>query len=822
MMWTEHARRDVCHAWRTIVRMPGHAAVVILSLGVGIGVNTAVFSWIQAVVFQPLPGVADAASFHLVESRAETGSYAGVSWLEYRDLQERLRSFRGVVAFRMVPLNVGEPARTERTYGLFVSGNYFSALGLRPALGRFLRPEEVAHTGSEPVVVISHEFWQTRFSGAARALGQTVRVNDRPLTIVGVAPERFQGTVLGLNFDLWVPATLAPVLLGGSRELEDRGVRGYAVMGKLQPHVTRAQAQAEVDAAMRQLAQIYPETNATMRGEVLPFWQAPRGPQRMLARGLVALQAVMLLLLLAVCGNTANLVLARAGARHREVGVRLALGAGPWRVVSLVLTENLVLALLGAGLGAAFAVWGTEALRAAPLTGALPIKFQTSVDAGGLAFAMLLGVACGLIFGVPPAVQLARADPQAALRSGFDTPARHRSRNALMGVEVALALVVLVAAALFFRSFSETRETDPGFRREGVLLAAYDLTGRNVDNSSARAFATRLLDRLRALPGVEAAAIASSVPLDIHGLPLRSFALEGRTRNDGARDRALNTTITPGYFRTMGIPLRAGSDFADLHDTTTAPQAIVNEEFVRRYLDGAEPVISIGRRLEARGRSHVIAGVVRNSLYESFGEPPTPIVYFSYRDRPAPLGEVHLRTRVGAETLLASEVRRVVRELDPALPTYDVRTLSEHIEKNLFLRRIPARMFVVLGPLLLVLAAIGIYAVVAYTVSHRTTEIGVRLALGAPARRAVAGIVGDSLRVTGIGALAGWLIALVVDLHVGRGLVGPRHEVAAGGSIDLPIFLGVPVILLLVATVACWLPAHRATKVDPMVSLRHE
>jgi hypothetical protein len=307
---------------------------------------------------------------------------------------------------------------------------------------------------------------------------------------------------------------------------------------------------------------------------------------------------------------------------------------------------------------------------------------------------------------------------------------------------------------------------------------------------------------------VEEAAIASSVPLDIHGLPLRSFALEGRARADDAPDRAISNIVTPGYFATMGIPLLAGRDFADLDDATSPPQAIVNEEFVRRYLDGAEP---LGRRIESRDRSYVIAGVVRNSVYDAFGEAPKPIIYYSYRDRPSSQGEIHLRTRVGGEAPLAADVRRVVREIDPALPVYDVRTLGEHVEKNLFLKRIPARMFVVLGPLLLVLAAIGIYAVVAYTVAHRTREIGVRLALGASTRRVVTQIVRESLRIILVGATIGWLIVYILVIHIAPS--GPRPP---------SVFLGVPLLLLAVATLACWMPARRATAVDPMVALREE
>jgi predicted permease len=435
------------------------------------------------------------------------------------------------------------------------------------------------------------------------------------------------------------------------------------------------------------------------------------------------------------------------------------------------------------------------------------VKFQTALDGYGLAFAIGLGVLCGVIFGIVPALQLARVDPQAALHAGARTAGKSGLRNLLMGVEVGLALVVLLAAALFLRSFTETRETDPGFRREGVLLAAYDYAGRNVDASFSRDFARRLLERVRVLPDVESAAIANSMPLDIHGLPMRSFSLEGRVKSSAAPDVALTNTVTPGYFATMDIPFRSGRDFAHLADETSPAQAIVNEAFVHRFLGGDEP---IGRRLDSRGTSYVIAGVVRNSLSDSFSEGATPVIYLSYRDRPMGRGEIHLRTRAGSETQLAPQVERVVRELDPELPLYDIRTLTEHVEKNLFLRRVPARMFVVLGPLLLALASIGIYAVVAYSVSQRTREIGVRIALGATPTGLVRRILAETLRVVCTGALVGWAIALFLNLHILR------------GPIYLSVFVGVPMLLMLVAALACWIPARRAAGVDPMVALRED
>jgi predicted permease len=846
--WIEHAARDVRHAWRNILRMPALALVVIVSLGVGIGVNTAIFSWIQAVVLKPIPGVEDSGSFYLIEPRNDEavsahaaaagraapsasgsihpqpprhvlpspaaraqqrgGMFMGMSWLEYRDLREHLQSFDGLIAFRMVPFNVGESGRAVRAYGQLVSGNYFTALRLRPALGRFLTEQEATRIGGEAVIVISHDFWQTRFAGAAHVLGQILRVNDRELTIVGVAPRGFQGTILGLNFDLWVPATLAPVLLSGSRELQDRGNRGYSAIGRLRAGITLEHAQAEVDGAMAHLAQIYPASNATVRADVLTYWRAPRGPQQFLLPALAVLQGIMLLLLLAVCANTANLILARATVRQREIAVRRALGASRWRIVSLLLTESLVLALLGAGLGIAIAVWGTNALRAGPIITAFPIKYYTSVDGVGLTVAILLGLVCGLAFGVGPALQLLRGKAQYALRSGASTTTRSPLRNALMGIEVALALVVLVAAAIFLENFGETRDTDAGFQREGVVLASYDFTGRSLTEEETRTFAATLLQRLQSVPGVEAAAIARMVPLDIHGMPMRTFTLEGRARDDASLDQSLINIVTPGYFATMGIPLLAGRDFTDLTDRTTAPQAIVNQEFVNRYLGAAE---ALGRKIRAGDLEYTIAAVVSTSLYNSFSEEPTPIVYFSYRDRAAWAGEIHVRTRPGSELSLIPEIRRVVREVDPQLPIYDARTLNEHVDKNLVFRRIPARMFVVLGPLLLILAAIGIYAVVAFSVSRRTPEIGLRLALGAPARRVVTQIMRESLRVVAIGAAIGWFIAFMVYIHL-----------AAGQPLDPTAFLGVPALLVLVAAIASWIPARRASRVDPMMTLRQE
>jgi predicted permease len=799
---------DALHALRALARAPLLTIVVVLSLGIGIGVNTVVFSWIQALTLRPLPGVRDASRFHLIEPITEAAVRPGASWLEYRDLAASLSSFDGLVAFRMVPLNVGVATRSERTTGLLISGNYFPALGLRPALGRFIRSDEVEAPGRSPVVVISYDYWHTRFGAAGDVVGRTIRVNDVDLTIVGVTPERFQGTVLGLQFDLWVPATMAPVLLNGSRELEERRARGYYVMGALRTGVSLAEAQSNADAGMRRLAEQFPETNATLTAQVLPFWRAGRGPQGMLLQGLAVLQGVLLVLLVAVCGNTANLMLARASARVREIGVRLAVGAGAWRIVRLLLVESLLLGAAAAIVGSLIAVWGTNALRAVPvLTTQFPVRFQTDLDAQTLLFAIALGLVGALLFGVAPAIQLARVSPQFVLRAGSGLTTRSRLGAVLMAVEVALAAIVLVVAGLFFRSFQQTQATDPGFQVNGVLMASYDLTGRNADRDQARQFADRVLRQLRALGDVESAALAVSVPLDIHGLPSRTFQLEGRARTDGSLDRSLSNTVTPGYFATMGILFIEGVDFVELSDTTAPPQAIVNDAFVRRYVGSGE---TLGRQVTIGGVAHVIIGVVRTSLNDSFAEPPTPVVYLSYRDRPSTFAEMHVRTRLGDEMLLVPSLRRALGAVDASLPLFNARTLRQHVDMNLVLRRIPAQMFLVLGPLMLVLAAMGIYSVVAYNVAHRTSEIGVRMALGAHAGRVLRQIIGENMRVVFGGAVAGW------------GMVAYIYTRFMRGELDIMAFFVVPVLLLLVAATACWVPARRASRIDPVVALRAE
>jgi predicted permease len=800
---------DIRHAARSIARAPLVAAVIVGSLAIGIGANAVVFSWMQSIAFNPIAGVSRSGSLVSIEPRKERDDYIGTSWLDYRDLRDALKTFDQLFAFRMVPLYVGEPGRVERSNGLMVSDNYFGALGLTPAAGRFFRADEVSVPGRAPVAVISFDYWWTRYAGSAAVIGQRIRVNATDLTIVGVAPRGFKGTVMLLTFDFWLPATLTPPMFSGARDLDERASRGFSVSGRLREGVTRDHAQSDVSNVMRRLAASYPQSNRDVDADVLAFWNAPRGPQRFLMTSLGVLQVLMLLLLVAVCGNTANLVLARATARQREMAVRRALGARPWRIASLMLMESVMLALAGGALGTVLAAWGTHTLNALPplRVRGLPISFETSVDGTTIAFAIVLAAVSGVVFGLVPALHLTRLDPHASLRAGASTPARSRLRYALVMAEVALAITVLIASGLFIRDFMATRHEDPGFRRDGVLLAGIDLSGRGMTDDAVRRFDASIVERLAAVPSIESVAMASSVPLDLHGMPTRVFTVDGHQRSDDAYDEAFSNTVTPGYFDVMKIAFVAGHDFVRLTDTAAPPQVIVSAAFVRRYLDGAD---ALGRRVAIRGTPYVIVGVVRDSVVNAFGEPPAATLYFSLRDRPAPMTDIHVRVRSGAETAAAGEIRRVVASLNPELPVYDVRTLSDHIEANLVFRRIPARLFSVLAPLLLLLAASGIYAVVAYGVSLRTKEFGVRLALGATANRLVARCVVEHLFVIGTGALLGWLLALAVVMDL------------LGSSMDAGVFAGVPALLMAVALAASWWPARRISDVDPLIALRAE
>ena len=813
--WLEQLAQDFRYALRLLAKAPVLSAVIVLSLALGIGANIVVFSSIQAVFLDPLPGVEHGARLMVIDPRDRSGTYHESSWLDYRDVREQQTSFREIAASRIRPLNLrGPDGRDERIWAELISDNYFSLLRLRPALGRFPTAAESTRPGSSPVAVIAYPYWQTHFGGSPAVLGQTLRLNDVVFTIIGVAPEKFQGSIVALGLDVWVPFTMAGRLFPTSKELIARDKRPLVLLADLKPGFTVAQARDELEAIFRRLAAAYPETNAGLTPDLLPLWRSPIGGQPLMLGALATQQVLVFLVLLVVCANTANLLLARATVRQKEIGIRLALGAGRLRLVRQLLTESLLLALLGALGGVLFSLWGIDALHHVPLPGYLPIKVVSHLNATGCAYSVLLGLACGLLFGLAPALQLTRTDVNPALKvggGGAGAAPRHRLRNLLVAAEVAIALIVLMLAGLFLKSFRNAHTADPGFDPRGVLLGSFDLAAQGYDKKAARAFVRELLPRLQAMPGVAAATVSTFVPLDVRGLPKTSFAIAGQAASAGRPEVALSGQVAPGYFATLGIPLVDGADFVDLDNESKPAEVIVNQEFARRYWPGVSP---LGRKLVVEDGTYEVVGVARDSQCVSLSAKPAPLFYFSLRDRPSLTHTLQVRSR--ADPLaLASEVRRVVHELEAGLPLRDVRTLTQAIEESLIVIRVPALILAALGPLALLLAAIGIYSVLSYSVAQRTQEIGVRLTLGASPRKVVALIVRQGIAVVATGLVAGLGIVFVASFYLSRILV----KVPPG---DPTVFLSIPALLLTIACLACWLPARRAAKVDPIVALRAE
>ncbi len=795
-------------AFRNLAHAPYLSAVIILSLAGGIGANTVVFSWLKTAVLHPLPGVhGDVVA---LETKDDTGGYVSTSWLEYRDLQEMLPSFAAVAAHRPRAFYLGDSEREARVWGELVTANFFSVLHLQPALGRFFRADEASRLGSEPVAVISHDFWQSQFKGAPDAIGRTIKLNGHVLTVVGVTPVGFRGGMNNLGFDVFVPVTMSPVLQPATMELTSRTTRAYIMLANLKPGVAAAQVQTELDAAARRMLATHPETNKGLGYEALPLWRGPRGG-KVVAVTLVTLQIFAGLILIVVCANTASLLLARASVRQREIGVRLAIGAGPGRILLQLLSESLLLALSGAAGGLVVALWGIDALRQIPLPGGVPIKLSVEFDAASLFFAVVTGSVCGLVFGLAPALQLARADVLKALRGGRgELGGRSRLRDALVGLEVGVALIVLVLAGLFLKSFRNAQQINPGFDTQHVMLATFDLAGRGYDQVRGEAFLSQLLQRLESQAGIAHAAAAGIVPLDFRGYPNGVIDVEGKSFDP--ERKILYQNVTPGYFATMSIPLLAGHDLAPLGRKDLPLDAIINDTMAQRYWPEGSP---LGRRFELSGTFYQIVGVARTIKSLTMNEAPTPAAWLTMRAQFIFAPTLHVSTTGGNPLALFSSIRAAVHELDPEVAIVDARTMAQQIDNNLFLQRVPARLLAVLGPLALALAAIGLYAVLAYTVAQRTQEIGIRLSLGATPANVVRLMLWQGMRVVLLGGTIGWLVSLALGYALQGKLVG----VPPG---DFLVYAGVPALLLGVALLACWFPARRAAKVDPMVALRTE
>ncbi len=806
LRWLHDFARDLRFAWRVIAKAPVMSGVIVLSLALGLGANTAVFSWIHTVALDPLPGVRDGRQLMIVEQKTHSGLATFASAAEWRDVREQTTSFTDVAMHDLTTFNLEMNADIVHLWGQFVSANFFAVLGVQPELGRWpTRADNLP--ASAPVVVISHRLWQKQFNGAPDIIGRVVRLKNTDMTIVGVAPPEFQGAVTALAFDVWLPQ-------GRWWDQDDRTARYFQLFARLRPGVSVAQADAEVALVLQRLAEKYPDSNRGVTADVIPFWRSRVGAEALIVPILGTMQVVMLLLLLIVCTNTANLLLAQAAVRSKEIAIRLSLGAGRARVVRQLLTEGLVLALLGAMAGTAIAFIGLGMINAIPKPATMPIAIAARFEYPELFFSIALAVVCAVGFGLAPALQTTKANVGDALKVGGRTSgggSRRRLQEVLVGAEIALTLVIVIMAGLFVKSFRNARFVNPGFEPRQVALGVLDLTAHGYDPRRARAFAETLLARVREQPGVQAAAIGTWVPLDLRPLHPRDFTLEGRVVAADRVEQTFGMEASRGFFETLHIGLVEGTDFSSFAGTPREPEAVINEEFRHRYLP--EGQAAVGRRLTIDGRTFRIVGVARITKFGTLSETPQPVVYLSLGGR---WNYWTLFVRTTAEPATAfPALRQVVHGLDAGLPLFDQRTMEEHLDQAMVLRVIPAKILSVLGPLALFLAVTGLYSVLAYAVAQRTHEIGVRMTLGATTRAVVLLVLRQGFVAVAGGIALGWLGAYFVSVRLSRELV----EVPAG---DPMLFIGLPLLLAVVAALACWLPACRAAKVDPMVALRAE
>ncbi|HEX7049885.1 MAG TPA: ABC transporter permease [Longimicrobiales bacterium] len=818
---------DLRYTLRGLARNPGFAVVAVLTLGLGIGANSAIFSVVNAVLLRPPPQVREPERLVQLYTSDYSGPlYGASSYPDYEAFRDGADAFSGLAAYGFRPVQLAIGDRAELTAGELVSGNYFSVLGVTPAVGRLILPSDDDVPGRAPVAVISYTVWQRSFGLNPDVVGRTVRLNGQPYTIIGVAPPGFAGSTRPLAAGVWVPMAMADRLTGQSGDdslLEERGSRWLGVIGRLADGATLERAQAQVTTLAAGLHARYPGAwtdvrEATRRVTLLPEPETRVPPA---ARGAVLgfvgmLMGVVGLVLLIACANVANLLLARATQRRREIAIRLAVGAGRGRLVRQLLTESLVLALLGGGAGLLIALWLTDLLTGFQPPLPLPIALDVGLDGRVVSFALAVSVLTGIIFGLVPALEASRPELVPALKdeSGAARVGGRRPwlRSALVVGQVAVSLVLLIGAGLFVRSLRNAAAVDLGFDPEGVLLATLMLDLEGYTPAEGRVFYTRLLERVEALPGVESAAVAEVVPLMIGNQQRRSVSIEGYEPAPGEDMEFDFNGVSAGYFELMRMPLARGRGFT-AEDREGAPLVVVvNETFARRFWPGEDP---IGKRLSYRRDAFAeVVGVVRDAPVRSRAEPQRAQFFIPHAQDYRGNMMLHVRT-AGDPAALAPAVRGAVRELDADLALLNVTTLEQAVGGSLLPQRAAAALLGGFGSLAVLLAMIGLYGVMAYAVASRTREVGIRMALGARGPDVVRMIVGRGMGLVALGLGLGLLAAVAVTRLASQFL----FDVSAT---DPASFTAAAVALAAVALVAAYLPARRAARVDPIVALRNE
>jgi len=815
--WLEHLLMDLRVGLRMLWRSPGFSILAILCLTLGIGANAALFSWVEGILFRPYPAVAHQERLMALSgiSRGETGITL-LSWPDYLDLQRNSTLFDTFFVSKITgtTLSIGE--RAERTLGSIVSANYFDAIGVRPILGRGFLPGEDAGSSAHPVTVISYQLWQGRFKGDPQIIGKTQRLNGVTHTIVGVAPQEFYGTFVGWAMQFWVPASMEEIFESGGYKLEDRNARWIESYARLKPGITPQQAQQEISALAARLEHDYPLTNRGRTVRLWPLWETPFNNAGTLLPTLGIMLAVVVCVLLIACANVGNLLLVRSFARRHEMSVRAALGAGRGRLLKQLLTEGLLLSLLGAIGGLLVAHWCRHALVLLfPARGGVSMYLPGDLDWRVLALTSAVCLLATLVLGVVPAIQTSKLDLAAAIKTEMGGVVgghgKSWARSSLVVVQVSLSFVLLVGAGLVIKSLDKIRSTSPGFTTHRVLTTAVDLVSAGYNIQQAKTFQDELLDRVLALPGVESAAFARLAPLSYGSYSSSPIAVDAYNVPPEEEPTVEYNEVGPGYLATMGIPLVSGREFTRADDESAALVAIVNETMAAQFWKGNNP---IGERLQVKGRWRTVVGVAKNSKYQSMRELPKPFFYVPGRQNFAIGASLIIRTPLAPQEI-AITLGREIHALDANLALYEVITLQEQVDRSTSAQKAAVTLLGVLGALALLLAAVGLYGVMSYAVSQSTRELGLRMALGARASDLVRLVISKGLALTLGGVVLGAAAALGLTRLLGNYLyrVSPRDPLA---------FAFAFVVMLLATLAACFLPAWRATRTDPMRALRQE
>jgi predicted permease len=804
--------QDLRFSMRVLLKNPGFTILTILTLALGIGANSTIFSWINSTLLNPIPGATHTSEL----SSVMKGDEDELSYLDYKDLRDQNQSFSSLAAYKMGAMDLTGAGRPERVWGTLTSANYFDVLGVHLLAGRGFLPAEDLKPGAAPVAVISCRLWQTRFGGDSSPIGHTFEINRHPYTIVGVTPAEFDGANTGLRSDLWIPLMMQQQIMSNTDRLGSRSEGWLELVGRMKSGQTIPRTQEEMNLLMQRIVQQFPKAHqGDNKLSVSPMWRSPYGANSRLSTFLPPLMVIAGLVLLLACANVANLLLVRSIGRRREIAIRLSLGASRWRLVRQLLAESLLLALAGGGIAIVITIWtaGTFSNFVPPTN--LPVSLNMHVDRTVLFVTLAVSALASIVFGILPALRSSNMAPVEVLKeeTGSASGGIHRAilSSALVVAQISLSLFLLVSAGLFIRSIRNAQMFNPGFNPDNVMLASFDLFPAGYTRENGIEFDRQLLAKLEALPGVQSVTLSNWIPLGFT-FDVTTVMPEGYVPQPHESMDIRDAHVAPNYFRTMEIPLLSGRDFNAQDAQTSQLVAIVNQALVDRYWPHQEP---IGKRIHVYENWLTVVGVARNinasrKLYES----PQPFVFLPLFQEYSQGATIHARVS-GDPLVFAATAENTVHELNADLPIYDVTTLETHMKLATIGYRVAGTFVGAFGLLALILAAVGIYGVVAYSTRQRTHEIGIRMALGAQKTDVFRLVLGRGIRLTLFGLAIGFLISLALTRFLRTMLLGVT-------ATDALTFFVVAILLSAVALAASYIPARRATRVDPMVALRYE